>query len=113
MIFFHPSIILNFLFRAERQCRLLISHLSKTMKMLILLVPTNILKEILIWKNCLFTLPMHIANYFEESVGRRNSLLFFEIYEKIDETRLKFCKKFDKITETTDEIFEKFVWTVW
>ncbi len=30
---------------------------------------------------------------------------------KIDETR-KFCEKFDKITETSDEIFEKFVWNI-
>ncbi len=32
---------------------------------------------------------------------------------KIDGTQLKFCKKFDKIPETIDEIFEKFVWTIW
>ncbi len=36
-----------------------------------------------------------------------------KMYVKIDKTLLKFCKKFDKITETSDENFEKFAWNVW
>ncbi len=31
------------------------------------------------------------------------------MYVKIDETELKFCEKFYKITETSDETLEKLV----
>ncbi len=44
----------------------------------------------------------------QPTVIQRNSPLSF----KIDKILQKFCQKFDKITETSDEIFEKFVWNI-